>query len=267
MLAATVGVVASRASTVCGLYRSEADVSMRSTSPAPSSPGTSSCPTPNGKAAHAGGLQGQGGRASSSATRSARISARPRMTELAQVKKLLGARRRQAAGRLRHGRPGARYAGGLKAYVANFGPGFVALRGYARADCRGRQGVQGLLQEGRRQDAGQLFDGPHRRLFRLRPARRLRLYTRYGAGVPAMVTDIKALFKSEIGVVASVDHLKERERKSALSIALIPPEVAASTERPNPEGARSVGPLRACRSGRPGRPRQRKNPVSGPGLI
>ena len=51
----------------------------------------------------------------------------------------------------------------LKAYMDNFGPGFIAAQRHARADgCRGAR-VQGV-HEGAGQDRGQLHGGPHRGL-------------------------------------------------------------------------------------------------------
>jgi hypothetical protein len=93
------------------------------------------------------------------------------MTEIAQVKKLLGKDGDKVQAVFITVDPERDTPEVLKAYMANFDPGFVALRGSPEQTRGRRQGLQGLLQEGRRQDAGQLHDGPLGRQLRLRPAR------------------------------------------------------------------------------------------------
>ena len=74
--------------------------------------------------------------------------------------------------------------------MASFDPGFVALRGTPEQTKAAAKRVQGLLRQGAGQDRGQLHDGPHRRLLRLRragqgaPVRALRQRRRGAAARP-----------------------------------------------------------------------------------
>jgi thiol-disulfide isomerase/thioredoxin len=92
------------------------------------------------------------------------------MAELAEVKKLLGKDGDKLQGIFVTVDPERDTPEMLKAYMANFDPSFLALSRHARAAGRRGQGLQDLLQEGRRQDPHQLHHGPLRGQLRVRPA-------------------------------------------------------------------------------------------------
>src|SRR6266853_5576418 len=78
--------------------------------------------------------------------------------------------REEAAGALRHGRPGARHAKTSRELRACVRPQFSrALRRF-RCDRQGRKRLQGVLSEVAGKDTGQLYAGSHRGQLRVRSA-------------------------------------------------------------------------------------------------
>ena len=142
--------------------------SRRSTSPAPSTAAHSRLTDAERQAAHAGRLQGQGQRSSSSATRSARTSARRRWPNWREVKASWARTASACRCVFVTVDPERDTPEVLKAYMTDFDPGFVGLRGTPEQTAATAQGVQGLLREGAGQDRGQLHGRPHRRLVRHR---------------------------------------------------------------------------------------------------
>jgi protein SCO1/2 len=117
------------------------------------------------------------------------------MSELAQVKKLLGPDGARLQGLFISVDPERDTAAVLKAYMANFDPSFLALRptpeqlvAVAKEFKVYYKKVEGQTPSSYSMDhsAGSyVFD----------PQGKVRLYTRYGAGAPALAADIKLLLK------------------------------------------------------------------------
>ena len=117
---------------------------------------------PQRPAAQPGRLQGQGGGVFFGYTQCPDVCPTT-MAELAEAKKLLGPDGDKVQGVFVTVDPERDTPEVLKAYMANFDPSFLALRGTPEQTGRDRQGLQGLLQEGGGQDARQLHHGPLRR--------------------------------------------------------------------------------------------------------
>ena len=81
----------------------------------------------------------------------------------------------------------------LQQYVPGFDPSFVALIRLARTDGGHRQGLQGVLPEGPRQDPELVLDRPHRRAFVFDQEGRLRLFMRHGTTPDDIAADIRRL--------------------------------------------------------------------------
>lgn len=119
------------------------------------------------------------------------------MTELAEVKKLLGADADKLQGLFVTVDPERDTPEVLKAYMANFDPGFLALHttldklpAVAKDFKVYYKKVEGKTATSYTMDhsAGSyIYD----------PQGRLRLYTRYGSGAPAMAADIKLLLQQK----------------------------------------------------------------------
>ena len=151
------------------------------------------------QAAHARRLQGQGRGACSSATRSAPTSARRRWPSWRRSRSSSAPTATSCRCVFVTIDPERDTPEMLKAYVANFDPGFVALRGNAEQTRSRGQGVQGLLPEGRRaRRAGSYTMDHSRRLLRLRPAGPPAPVRRYGGDAEALAADIKQLLAERL---------------------------------------------------------------------
>lgn len=145
------------------------------------------------QAPHAGGFPRQGGRdvlrlhalpgrLSDHAGRAARRDGRARQ----------GCRPR--AGTVRHRRSAARYAGLAGQVCARFRSALHRpAPGQRPGAAEGRQGLQGVLQQGARQHARQLHDGPHRRQLHVRPEGQPAAVHQAWPGPAPIVHDIKLL--------------------------------------------------------------------------
>ena len=115
------------------------------------------------------------------------------MAELAQIRKLLGADGDKLQTVFVTIDPERDTPEILKAYVANFGPGVVALRGNAEQTAAAAKEFKVFYAKVARQVARQLLDGPQRRVVRLRPEGNVRLYVPYGGDPKVLAADIKQL--------------------------------------------------------------------------
>ena len=100
------------------------------------------------------------------------------MTDMAEVKRRLGPDGERVQVIFVTLDPDRDTAEVLSQYVPGFDPSFLGLRRHEGRDRGDRQGLQGLLPEGARQDRDVLHDGPHGRQLRLR-------HRGTGAAVPA----------------------------------------------------------------------------------
>ena len=115
------------------------------------------------------------------------------MTELAEVKRLLGAQGEQVQGVFVSLDPERDTPEVLKAYMANFDPSFVALTGNADqlAAVAKDYKVYYKKVEGKTPTSYTLDHSAASYIYD--PQGRLRLYARYGAGAPVLAADIKLL--------------------------------------------------------------------------
>ena len=78
--------------------------------------------------------------------------------------------------------------------MANFGPGFIALRGTPEQTAADGQGVQGLLRQGRRPQRPAATPWTTRAAsFVFDPAGRVRLFVPYGGDAKTLAADLKQL--------------------------------------------------------------------------
>ena len=119
------------------------------------------------------------------------------MTELAEVKKLLGADGDKLQGLFVTIDPARDTPEMLKAYMANFDPGFLAL--YATPDKLALMAkdykVYYKKVEGKTPTSYSMDHSAGSYVYDTQG--RLRLYTRYGSGAAAMASDIKLLLKTQ----------------------------------------------------------------------
>ena len=84
----------------------------------------------------------------------------------------------------------------LKAYVGNFDPGFVALRGTPEQTAQLAKDFKIYYKKVEGKTPGNYTMDHSAGTYFYDPQGRLRLYSRYGSGVPALVSDIELLLKS-----------------------------------------------------------------------
>ena len=117
------------------------------------------------------------------------------LTELAQVKKLLGADADKLQGVFVTVDPERDTPSVLKAYMANFDPGFIALRGTPEQVAATAKDFKVFYKktEGKTPTSYSMDHSAASYVYDTQG--RLRLYTRYGSGAPALASDIKLLLK------------------------------------------------------------------------
>jgi protein SCO1/2 len=117
------------------------------------------------------------------------------LTELAQVKKLLGADADKLQGVFITVDPERDTPAVLKAYMASFDPGFVALRGSPEQLAATAKDFKVFYKktEGKTPTSYSMDHSAASYVYDTQG--RLRLYTRYGSGAQALASDIKLLLK------------------------------------------------------------------------
>jgi protein SCO1/2 len=117
------------------------------------------------------------------------------LTELAQVKKLLGADADKLQGVFVTVDPERDTPAVLKAYMASFDPSFVALRGTPEQIAATAKDFKVFYKktEGKTPTSYSMDHSAASYVYDTQG--RLRLYTRYGSGAPALASDIKLLLK------------------------------------------------------------------------
>ena len=117
------------------------------------------------------------------------------MTELAEVKKALG----KDAGKLQAifitVDPERDTAPVLKAYMENFDPSFIALRGTLEQTAQVAKHFKTFYKKAEGKTPGSYTMDHSAGSYVFDPEGRVRLYTRYGSGVAALTDDIKLLLK------------------------------------------------------------------------
>ncbi len=117
------------------------------------------------------------------------------MTELVEVKKLLGANGDKVQGIFITIDPERDTAPVLKAYLGNFDPSFVALRGSAEQTAAVAKHFKVHYKKAEGKTASSYTMDHSAGSYVLDPQGRIRLYTRYGTGAQALADDIKLLLK------------------------------------------------------------------------
>jgi protein SCO1 len=115
------------------------------------------------------------------------------LAELAQVKKALGAEGERVQGVFVTVDPERDTPALLKAYMASFDPGFVALRGSPEQTAAVAKEFKVLYAKVAGKSAGSYTMDHTAASFVFDPSGRLRLYARYGMGAQALGADIKLL--------------------------------------------------------------------------
>lgn len=115
------------------------------------------------------------------------------MAELAQAKKLLGAQGDKVQGIFITVDPERDTPQVLKSYMANFDPGFVALRGTPEQVAATAKDFKVYFKKVEGKSAGTYTMDHSAASFVYDPEGRLRLYTRYGSGAQALADDLKLL--------------------------------------------------------------------------
>ena len=118
------------------------------------------------------------------------------MTELAQVKKLLGADADKLQVVFVTVDPERDTPDVLKAYMANFDPTFIALRGTPEQLAATAKDFKVFYKKTAGKTPTSYSMDHSAASYVYDPKGQLRLYTRYGSGVPALASDIKLLLKS-----------------------------------------------------------------------
>ncbi|TWO70373.1 SCO family protein [Caenimonas sedimenti] len=118
------------------------------------------------------------------------------LAELAQAKKLLGADGAKVQGIFVTVDPERDTADVLKAYMANFDPGFVALRGTPEQTAAMAKDFKVYYKKVEGKTPGSYTMDHSAASFVYDPQGRLRLYTRYGSGAQALADDLKLLLKA-----------------------------------------------------------------------
>jgi protein SCO1 len=118
------------------------------------------------------------------------------LTEIAQAKKLLGPDGDKVQGVLITVDPERDTPEVLKAYVANFGPDFVALRGTPEQVAAVAKDFKVFYKRVEGKQPGSYFMDHSAASYVYDQQGRLRLYTRYGSGAQALADDLKLLLKA-----------------------------------------------------------------------
>jgi protein SCO1/2 len=118
------------------------------------------------------------------------------LTEIAQAKKLLGADGDKVQGVLVTVDPERDTPQVLKAYVANFGPDFVALRGTPEQTAAIAKDFKVYYKKAEGKTPGSYTMDHSAASYVYDPQGRLRLYARYGSGAQALADDLKLLLKA-----------------------------------------------------------------------
>jgi protein SCO1/2 len=118
------------------------------------------------------------------------------LTEIAQAKKLLGADGDKVQGVLITVDPERDTPEVLKAYVGNFGPDFVALRGTPEQTAAIAKDFKVFFKRVDGKAPGTYFMDHSAASYVYDPKGQLRLYTRYGSGAQALADDLKLLLKA-----------------------------------------------------------------------
>jgi protein SCO1 len=117
------------------------------------------------------------------------------LTEIAEAKKLLGADGARVQGVLVTVDPERDKPELLKAYVANFGPDFIALRGTPEQTAQVAKDFKVFYRRVEGKAPGTYFMEHSAASFVYDPQGRLRLYSRYGSGAQALADDLRLLLK------------------------------------------------------------------------
>ena len=118
------------------------------------------------------------------------------LAEIAQAKKLLGPDGDKVQGVLITVDPERDTPEILKAYVANFGTDFVALRGTPEQTAAVAKDFKVFYKRVEGKQPGSYFMDHSAASYVYDPQGRLRLYTRYGSGAQALADDLKLLLKA-----------------------------------------------------------------------
>jgi protein SCO1/2 len=119
------------------------------------------------------------------------------LTEIAEAKKLLGADGAKVQGILVTVDPERDKPELLKAYVANFGPDFIALRGTPEQTAAIAKDFKVFYRRVEGKAPGSYFMEHTAASYVFDPQGRLRLYSRYGSGAQALADDLKLLLKQQ----------------------------------------------------------------------
>jgi protein SCO1/2 len=118
------------------------------------------------------------------------------LAEIAQAKKLLGADGDKVQGVLVTVDPERDTPQVLKAYVGNFGPDFVALRGTPEQTAAIAKDFKVFYKKAEGKNPGTYTMDHSAASYVYDTTGRLRLYTRYGSGAQALADDLKLLLKA-----------------------------------------------------------------------
>ena len=117
------------------------------------------------------------------------------LTEIAEARKLLGPDGARVQGVLITVDPERDKPELLKAYVANFGPDFVALRGTPEQTAQVAKDFKVFYRRVEGKAPGSYFMEHSAASFVYDPQGRLRLYSRYGSGPQALAEDLRLILK------------------------------------------------------------------------
>jgi protein SCO1/2 len=119
------------------------------------------------------------------------------LTEIAEAKKLLGADGARVQGVFITVDPERDTPQLLKAYVANFGPDMVALRGTDAQTAAAAKDFKVYYKKVEGKTPGSYFMEHTAASYVYDPQGRLRLYSRYGSGAQALADDLKLLLQQK----------------------------------------------------------------------
>jgi protein SCO1/2 len=117
------------------------------------------------------------------------------LSEIAEAKKLLGADGSKVQGVFITVDPDRDKPELLKAYMASFGPDFVALRGTPEQTAAVAKDFKVFYRRSEGKTPGSYAMDHTAASYVYDPQGRLRLYTRYGSGAQALADDLKLLLK------------------------------------------------------------------------
>jgi protein SCO1/2 len=117
------------------------------------------------------------------------------LTEIAEARRLLGADGTKVQGIFITVDPERDKPELLKAYMANFGPDFVALRGTPEQTAAVAKDFKVFYRRVEGKTPGSYFMEHTAASYVFDPQGRLRLYARYGGGAQALADDLKLLLK------------------------------------------------------------------------